>query len=151
MTRLTALSLVVAVMAGLIGASVPAAAAPFRGVEFPQGTASFADAVVAYAPIADGFTLRSDVKNPGEALGPPDDVTGIPAEYVSLGNGGSLTLRFTNNALTGSGNTNKDVWVFEIGERVEATKVAISRDGVTWIEVGNFAGATSGIDIDPFV
>jgi hypothetical protein len=147
---LALLSLLAAVMVGLLGASRPAEAALFRGVEFPQGAASFADEVVAYAPV-NGSSLRSDVKNPAEALGPPDDVTGIPAEYVSLGNGGSITLRFINNALTGSGTATKDLWVFEIGPAVEDTSVAISRDGITWIEVGNVAGSTSGIDIDPFI
>ena len=136
-------SLLAAVILGLTVSPGPAAAQIFRGVDFPQGAASFADAVVAYAPDLQ-YPLRSDVKNPGEALGPPDDVTGIPAEYVSLGNGGSLTLRFVNNALTGSGNANKDLWIFEIGPLVEDTSVAISRDGVAWIEVGTVAGSTSG-------
>ncbi len=144
------LSLLTVAVLGLTVPPGPAAAQTFRGVEFPQGVASFADAVVAYAPDL-RHPLRSDVKNPGEALGPPDDVTGIPAEYVSLGNGGSLTLRFVNNALTGSGNANKDLWVFEIGPLVEDTSVAISRDDVAWIEVGAVAGSTSGVDIDPFV
>jgi hypothetical protein len=152
MTRLVFPALLAAAfVAGLIGSSGQASAVPFRGVEFPQGSASFADAVVAYAPIANGFTLRPDVIHPSEALGPPDDVTGIPAEYVSLGNGGSITLRFVNNALTGSGSAAKDLWVFEIGEAVEDTDVAISRDGITWTEVGRVFGSTSGIDIDPFV
>lgn len=143
-------SLLAVIILGLAVSPDRAVAQVFRGVEFPQGAASFADAVVAYAPDLQ-YPLRSDVKNPGEALGPPDDVTGIPAEYVSLGNGGSLTLRFVDNALTGSGNANKDLWVFEIGPLVEDTTVAISRDAIVWTEVGTVAGSTSGVDIDPFV
>jgi hypothetical protein len=149
--RLAALSLLAAIVAGFIGHSLPASAAAFRGVEFPQGAASFADAVVSYNPLPVGHVFRADVTNPAEALGPPDDVTGIPAEYVSLGNGGSLTLRFINNALTGSASTAKDLWVFEIGEALEDTDVAISRDGISWIEVGGVTGSISGIDIDPFI
>jgi hypothetical protein len=140
-----------ALVAGLIGGSPRASAAPFGGVEFPQGAASFADAVVDYSPIPGANPLLADVIIPSKALGPPDHVAGGPAKYVSLGNGGSITLRFINNALTGSGSTAKDLWVFEIGPLVEDTDVAISRDGVTWIEVGKVFGSTSGIDIDPFV
>jgi hypothetical protein len=67
-----------------------------------------------------------------------------------LGDGGRLTLRFTNNQLRGSGSTQPDLWVFEIGPDVETTSVQISRDGRTFLDVGKVAGQTRAVDIDAF-
>ena len=69
---------------------------------------------------------------------------------MSLGAGGTITLQFTDNALTGSGSTNLDIWVFEIGVDIEDTFIEISEDGIAWSTVGNVTGATSGIDIDAY-
>jgi hypothetical protein len=150
MHRLLALALVAAFFTGLLLPTTPAAAETFRGVEFPQGAASFADNVVSYQPATD-VALSSQVKIPANALGPPDHITGGTPRFVSLGNGGRITVSFVDNALTRSGNTAKDLWIFEIGPAVEDTDVAISQDGVTWIGVGQVAGSTAGIDIDAFV
>jgi hypothetical protein len=150
MYRLSALALIAVIVLSLVIPARPAAAEVFRGVEFPQGAISFADAVVSYQPATD-ITLQPQVMIPGEALGPPDHITGGTPQFVSLGNGGRITLRFVDNALTRSGSTAKDLWVFEIGPLVEDTDVAISQDGVTWIAVGRVAGSTAGIDIDLFV
>ena len=84
------------------------------------------------------------------ALGIPDYPEGTDPEYVSLGAGGRLVLRFTDNSLTGSGNTDLDLWIFEIGPDVEDTEVDISKDGSTWHSVGAVFGSTSGIDIDAY-
>src|SRR5215211_7268093 len=152
MHRRIALSLMAAFMLGLLVSPGPAAAQVFGGVEFPQGAASFADEVTSYNPVVttNGVSLAPSVRHPEEALGPPDHVTGGTPRFVSLGNGGSITLRFVDNALTGSGTTAKDLWIFEIGPAVEDTDVAISQDGATWVAVGRVAGSTSGIDVDSF-
>ncbi len=115
-------------------------------VEFPGGISSFADQVVSYNVGTGGVT--DPYKVTSNALGAPDYNGGI--QYVSLGNGGAVTLRFTDNSLTGSGNSNLDLWIFEVGPLVDATFVAISKDGVTWTNVGEVAGSTSGIDIDAY-
>ncbi len=115
-------------------------------VEFPGGVPSFADAVVAYDPGTGGLTAPYMVTS--NALGPPDYYGGV--QYVSLGSGGSITLRFTDNSLTGSGNSNLDLWVFEVGPDVEDTFVEISKDGANWSSVGKVFGSTSGIDIDAY-
>jgi hypothetical protein len=52
--------------------------------------------------------------------------------------------------LTGSGNTNLDIWIFEVGPAIEATFVDISKDGTTWSAVGKVLGSTAGIDIDSY-
>ena len=80
------------------------------------------------------------------ALGLPDYAGGTtcPSQAgcadVSLGDGGSIVLRFVVNRLTGSGNNAFDLWVFEVGPDVEDTFVDISTDGQTWHSVGRSSG-----------
>lgn len=131
--------------------SASASAVPFHGVDFPGGVASFADSVVSYDPAFSGGAVpTAPFRNASQALGAPNFPEGVDPEYVSLGAGGRIVLRFTNNSLTGSGNSNLDLWIFEIGPDVEDTFVDISKDGVTWFSVGAVTGSTKGIDIDAF-
>ena len=135
--------------AALVLAVLPAgtaSAVPFGGVEFPDGAASFADQVVSFAPGANTVPPHNDAST---AIGAPDYDGGADT-YVSLGWGGSLVLRFTDNSLTTSGDADDDLWIFEIGGAVEPTDVDISTDGISWISVGFVGGATAGIDIDAF-
>lgn len=126
------------------------------GVEFPQGAVSFADAVVSYAPGMVGGSPTEPYRGAFNALGVPDYAgadgcaSQVACTFVSLGDGGSVTLRFVNNRLTGSGTNALDLWIFEIGPDVEDTFVEISKDGVSYAGVGKVAGATAGIDIDAF-
>lgn len=116
------------------------------GVEFPDGATSFADSVVNYSP---GANVGAGWDDPAQALGIPD-YTGSAGKAVSLGVDGSLTLQFTDNSLTTSGNTDADLWIFEIGGAIESFNVKISTDNVTYIDLGNISGQPSGIDIDAF-
>lgn len=129
------------------------------GTDFPAGSISFADVVVDYSPILVGSHPSLPHRNPSAALGLPDyaDATGALAcsdapscTFVSLGDGGSLTLRFTDNALTGSGDASLDLWIFEVGADIEDTFVEISSDGNIWHSVGKVFGSTAGVDIDAF-
>lgn len=132
-------------------ASTAASATIFHGVDFPDGAASFADSVVSYDPAFGGGTVPAAAyQDTSQALGIPNYPEGSDPEYVSLGAGGRIVLRFTDNSLTGSGDTGFDLWIFEIGPDVEDTFVDISKDGSTWFAVGKVFGATSGIDIDAF-
>ncbi len=121
----------------------------YGGVEFPQGAASFADEVIAYNPLGDGVSV--DHANPANALGIPDYTD--DKNYVSLGasDGGYLILKFTDNSLTTSGDSEKDLWIFEIGPAVEPTQIYISQNGTSWINLGLIQGSTRGIDIDSVV
>ena len=122
----------------------------FHGVEFPGGIDSFTDSVVSFDPVIKNGQPTSSYLNPDAAFGAPDYPEGSGIEYVSLGDGGSITLQFTNNSLTGSGDNRIDLWIFEIGPDVEDTYVGISKDNQTWHSVGKVFGSTSGIDIDSY-
>lgn len=118
-------------------------------VPFPGGPASFADELVAYRigdpePIPEGQDARN-------ALGPPDYVADIwrSPQAVSLGNGGSISLRFTDNVLVDV--DGPDLFLFEVGPNPEAIQVDVSTDGEVWIPVGEAPGGLCTIDIGPHV
>lgn len=120
----------------------------YEGVEFPQGEESFADIVVGYTP---GSYVQDPYKTPSAILGIPDYPSQDASEgHLSLGNGGNVVIRFTDNSLTTSGNTDLDLWIFEVGPAVESTDVEISQDGIRWISVGTIQGSKSGVDIDAY-
>lgn len=148
--RLSAASGTLVACIGLLCAPT-ASATIYKDVDFPGGAASFADSVVSYDPAFGGGTVpTATYQDTSQALGIPNYPEGADPEYVSLGAGGRIVLRFTDNSLTGSGNAGFDLWVFEVGPDVEDTFVDISKDGSTWFSVGKVFGATSGIDIDAF-
>ena len=100
----------------------------YGGVNFPGGVSSFADAVVSYDPTFGGATgPQLSAREPLNALGSP-----TVDSFVTLGDGGRITLRFADNSLTGSGSSALDLWIFEVGPDVEDTFVDISKDGSTW-------------------
>lgn len=138
----------------LLVAPVAAQAVLIGGVEFPQGAISFADSVVSYSVGAGGVSAPH--QGSSNAVGQPNytGTNSCPSQpgcsFVSLGSGGTITLQFTDNRLTGSGNNALDLWVFEVGPDVEDTFVEISKDGITYAPVGKVFGSTAGIDIDAF-
>jgi outer membrane protein OmpA-like peptidoglycan-associated protein len=115
-----------------------------KTVYLPLGPLSFADEVV---KVQHPLLLTQEVKN---VLGEPDvittfdDATGI----YSLGLGGTLTIRFTDNALVDV--NGPDLYLFEIGQ-LEPTELEISKDGVSWIKIGKIDGGVAEVDISPFV
>jgi len=123
---------------------VPGSAVLYQGIDFRGGASSFADEVVSYNPSAD----VSGHDNASMALGIPDYTDNT--NYVSLGDEGTLVLKFTDNSLTTSGNNYDDLWIFEAGNKFESTDVYISKDAINWIYVGNTTNSTSGIDIDAY-
>jgi hypothetical protein len=131
--------------------SSDAMAIMYHGVEFPGGVTSFADSIDSFNPPASGSGRPTDpYLNSSAALGVPDYPEGSGIEYVSLGDGGNITFRFVDNSLTGSGNNNLDLWIFEIGPDVEDTYVEISKNNTDWYSVGKVFGSTSGVDIDAY-
>ncbi len=141
------------VIGGTVTPGETAPSATINGIVFSQGSLSFADAVTSYTPGANGGPLPDvTFQNALTALGVPDS-TGRGAEpvdgttTVSLGSGGVLVLEFVNNRLTGSGDSRPDLAIFETGA-VESVLVEVSRDGVTYTQVGIADGLSSLIDID---
>jgi outer membrane protein OmpA-like peptidoglycan-associated protein len=117
-----------------------------KAVYLPLGKLSFADKVVK----ADHPLLMTQQVN--NVLQEPDVIKGFLAEDItgihSLGLGGSLTIQFTDNALT---NVNgPDLYIFEIGQ-IEPTDLEISKDGKNWIKVGKIDGGVAEVDIAKFV
>lgn len=89
-------------------------------VSIPLGDISFADEVVVFEkgkPAAPAGNSQ-----PEQALGPPDHDK--KTNYVTLGCGGTLALRFTNNALVDV--EGPDLYVFEIGPNIEPTELSTS-------------------------
>ena len=117
-----------------------------RTVTFPYGEISFADRVVERRQGNPPSTAKTHT-DPNNTLGTPDYKSGIGS--LSLGRNGSVTIEFTDNYLVDI--EGPDLWIFEIGPAVESTKLAISKDGRNWIEIGTIRGSTSGIDIAPFI
>ncbi|MDM4016262.1 GEVED domain-containing protein [Roseiconus lacunae] len=142
------------IIGGSITAGTSAPSDTFAGLLFDQGLISFADAVVDYSPDAGGTPPTLTHQTPDSALGAPDGngrgnepVDGQTA--VSLGLGGSLTVQFTDNYLTGDGTAAGDLVVFETGA-IESVLVEISRDGLSFTDVGIIGGLSNQIDIDQF-
>lgn len=139
------------VVGGAVREAAAVESATYSGVFFPGGDISFADVVAAFVP---GTGVSVGFDNPSRALGAPD-LTGRGAEptdgsvTTSLGRGGRLTLQFTDNFLTGSGDARPDLVVFETGE-IESVRVEVSRDGVTFLDIGTVGGVNNTIDIDAF-
>ncbi|RYD74838.1 MAG: hypothetical protein EOP53_17540 [Sphingobacteriales bacterium] len=116
-------------------------------VYLPLGDASFADEVIAVK------YLSGNIQFPKEnVLHTPDYVSmkklSDSKGIYSLGLNGSLTVKFTNNALVDV--NGPDLFVFEAGQ-IEPTNLEISKDGKNWINVGTISGGTAEVDISKFV
>ena len=111
------------------------------GKELKAPEKAFATSVVDYHP-GDPWTKDKVGMNPKNALGLPDADEDVC--YV-LGAGGTLTLGFNIGIYDGDG---LDIYVFEVGGAVEATKVEVSNDLQTWYDVGVAKGETAGIDMN---
>lgn len=148
--------LVAFILSLLLQTLAPAHAEPLtftdsRGnaIVFPKGSASFADAVVEFR-VGKPEPIK-EIQNPAAAMGAPDCTRKHTerSEFVCLGHGGSLTLKFVDNALVDV--PGPDLYVFEIGPNVERTFVEISEDGVAWLAAGRAEGSLSSVDIAPYV
>lgn len=155
---------------GLVAAMTQSASAvTFRGIEFAQGETSFADEVVDYTKFYSGGLSQEEAyaktwKASAQAFDDPNAVLGAAnsswkgnkmaiadRDDYSLGNGGSITVKFTDNFLVGSNDDKDDLWIFEAGGLVEGMLVEISQDGDNWASLGEIGGTQhAGIDIDAF-
>lgn len=109
----------------------------------PDGEYSFATRVVEFLP-GDPWTSEEDAQNPDDVLGIPDREGNRDDNALTLGAGGVLIVEFNINITDGEGD---DLYIFEVGGQVEATKAEVSSDLVTWYEVGTAEGSTAGLDL----
>lgn len=112
-------------------------------VDIPLGKVSFADEVIRYemgnpAPI-------TQFQNSSQALYEPNYTSIKKPDFVSLGCGGQLTLKFSDNGFMNL--KGDDLYVFEVGPAKEPADIEISIDGVTWIYAGRIEGGKSSIDL----
>lgn len=130
-----------AVFGAALSLSTGAAAMPttYSGITFPDGDISFADEVISFNPGPDVAAPHDDQNL---VLGAPD------GSHISLGENGSIIVRFSDNSLTTSGDATADLHIFEVGARVEVFNIAISQDLVNWIDLGDLNGQPTSIDID---
>lgn len=130
-----------AVFGAALSLSTGAAAMPttYSGITFPDGDISFADEVISFNPGPDVAAPHDDQNL---VLGAPD------GSHISLGENGSIIVRFSDNSLTTSGDATADLHIFEVGARVEVFNIAISQDLVNWIDLGDLSSQPTSIDID---
>lgn len=111
-------------------------------VFFPYGDISFADEIVNFKvgnpdPIK-GF-------GPENALGVPDYDSKGDKNFATLGYGGELVVKFTDNVLYDI--PGPDLLILEIGGDIEPVEAYVSKDGKDWIGVGKTGGGFSALDI----
>lgn len=112
-------------------------------IYLPQGDISFADEVFDFKrgePEAVASACDST-----QSLGLPDFQGGLAEHFTSLGCGGTLSLRFIDNAVINI--SGPDLFVFEVGKRIETTQMYVSKDGINWINVGSISGGVTAVDI----
>src|SRR5262245_24539708 len=115
-------------------------------ISFPLGDLSFADEIVSFEHGAPAGPAKDS--NPRDVLAPPDYDKRAEKNYLTLGCHGTLTLRFTDNALVDV--DGPDLYVFEVGPDVEPTSLSLSIDGERWVEVGRISGGRADVDIHEF-
>jgi OOP family OmpA-OmpF porin len=113
----------------------------------PNGKISFADVLVEFTEGNPKAPVNGGV--PEIVLGEADYNIETRKGFLSLGCGGTLTVRFTDNALTNI--EGPDLYIFEVGSEIEATQLEISVDGTQWISVGEISGGRAEVDIKDFV
>ena len=111
------------------------------GVIYSAPAKAFASRVVDFIP-GYPWTSRPNDRKVENALGAPD-YDGSDGE-LTLGGSGVVTLAFDVELFDGPG---LDVFVFEIADDVESTRIEVSRDLETWYEVGISEGDFAGVDI----
>lgn len=113
-------------------------------VVLPQGDKSFADEIVDHT--AGTGRIEESASDPQAVLGPPDFSGDVDdGSFLSLGCDGAVILQFTDNALVDV--EGPDLYVFEVGPKVEGMTLAISEDGATWIDLGDISGGRAEVDL----
>lgn len=116
-------------------------------VFFPFGDISFADELVSFSPGNPAPVKGAD--DAKQALRIPDYNEKEDKNYTTLGYGGELVVKFTDNILYDI--DGYDLFILEIGPSIEPVDVYISKNGMEWISVGRTGGGLSKVDIANYV
>ena len=115
-------------------------------VYVPLGDIAFADEIIKYTP-GNPAPVRSAMLTKN-ALSTPDWFGG-DENFLTLGCGGSVILKFNDNVITDV--DGPDIFVFELGKYVEGTLLEISKNGKTWLSIGEIKGGQTSVDIKDMV
>ena len=113
-------------------------------ITIPGGAASCATKVVEFTHGEPWTDDPLDI-DPNEILGVPDRGNHSNGKAITLGAGGVIVLEFDIFITDGEG---LDIYVFEVGQNVEATKVEVSADLQNWVYVGDADGSLCGVDLN---
>ncbi len=113
-------------------------------IEFIQGEKSFATKVVEFTP-GSPWTRMKQSMDPNKILGSPDYNSSDDTGSITLGSEGVIVIEFGDVEF--SDGPGDDIYVFEVGPDVEATKVEVSKDLVEWIYVGDAKGSLCSVDM----
>ncbi len=118
-----------------------------NNIEMMAPAKAFATEVIEFIP-GTPWTKDDNADDAERILGLPDwngKYKGDSRGGLTIGSGGVIVLKFDIAIYDGEG---LDVYVFEIGEEVEATQVEVSRDLNEWYNVGVAKGKTAGVDLN---
>jgi OOP family OmpA-OmpF porin len=118
---------------------------------FPMGAASFSDSVISYDPGSSDEIMGNDqdkkYHKAGSSIGIPNFDALEDTGSVSLGRGGCIVLKFSDNILlNGNG---PDLCVFLSDLNSEEVHVLISQDGNVYRSIGNVSKEHPFADISP--
>jgi outer membrane protein OmpA-like peptidoglycan-associated protein len=118
---------------------------------FPMGAASFADSVILYDPGAPGEIPGNDpdpkYQKAASSLGVPNYDASQDTGSVSLGRGGCIVLKFSDNILING--TGPDLIVFLSDSNSEEVHVLVSQDGEVYRSIGIVSKEYPFADISP--
>src|SRR5690554_208699 len=115
----------------------------YNSVYFPLGEISFADKVVEYT-IGEPAPVEK-YRDSNHSLHEPDYKNYHTPNFVSLGCGGSLTVKFTDNGFMNL--PGDDLYIFEVGPSKETATIEISQDGQDFIFAGKISGGKSSLEL----
>lgn len=112
-------------------------------VVIPLGEISFADEIVSFN-IGNPKPLAK-YQDSSQALHEPNYINIKNPNFVSLGCGGQITLRFTDNGFMNL--PGDDLYIFEVGPAKEPASIEISSNGKDWTYAGKTKGGKSSVDL----
>ena len=113
-------------------------------VEMKSGARAFADRMTRFEE-GEEPTDDDGARDPQQFIGAPNYERDEDGSYVTLGCRGRITVEFVDNAVVDADGA--DLYLFEIGDRIEPMSVEISTDGQQWIAAGDVKGQPAELDI----